>query len=202
MIDVFEQSEQRLRQAQEILAQLRLFERWQVFGTPVLVGAVAYGLAMAPDIDLEIYCDVPHIEDGFAVLRDCALHPKVRKAHFGNYLVEADEGLYWRLIYRTDEGTDWKIDMWSLRPDHPGPCAAQLVEPLREALTPETRRAILELKALIQAGSIPHHASIDVYRAVIDGGVQTSAQLEAWLEAHPRPFLTFWKPGETNMRLE
>lgn len=174
MIDVLNQTEQRLRQAQEILAQLRLFERWQVFGTPVLVGAVAYGLAMAPDIDMEIYCDVPRIEDGFAVLRGCALHPNVRKARFGNYLDEADEGLYWRLIYRTDEGADWKIDMWSLRRDHPGPCAAHLVEPLREALTPETRRAILELKALMQTGAIPRRPSIDIYRAVIDGGVRTS----------------------------
>lgn len=195
MIDVLEQTEQRLRQAQGILTHLQLFERWQVFGTPILVGAVAYGLAMAPDIDMEIYCDVPRIEDGFAVLRDYALHPSVRKAQFGNYLDEADEGLYWRLIYHTGEGTDWKIDMWSLRRNHPGPCAAQLVEPLRQTLTPETRRAILELKALMQDDSIPHHPSIDIYRAVIDGGVRTSAQLEAWLELHPRNFLTFWKPG-------
>jgi hypothetical protein len=197
MIDILEQTEQRVQQAREILAQLQLFERWQVFGTPILVGAVAYGLAMAPDIDMEIYCDVPRIEDGFTVLRECALHPSVRKARFGNYLDEADEGLYWRLIYRTNEATDWKIDMWALRRDHPGPCAAQLVEPLRQALTPETRRTILELKALIQDGSIPRHPSVDIYRAVIDGRVRTSAQLEAWLELHPRPFLTFWKPGES-----
>jgi hypothetical protein len=130
MIDVLDQTEQRLRKAQEILSHLQLFERWQVFGTPILVGAVAYGLAMAPDIDMEIYCDVPRIEDGFTVLRDCALHPNVRKARFGNYLS---------------------------RP------------------------------------------SIDIYRAVIDGGVWTSAQLEAWLELHPRNFLTFWKPDQTNV---
>jgi hypothetical protein len=198
MIDILDQAEKQLRMAHEILTRLQLFERWQVFGTPVLVGAVAYGLAMAPDIDMEIYCDVPRIEDGFVVLRDCVLHPNVHKARFGNYLNEADEGLYWRLIYRTDDGTDWKIDMWSLRRDHPGPCAAQLVEPLRQALTPETRRAILELKALVQDELAPHHPSIDIYRAVIDGGVRTSAQLESWLERHPRDFLTFWKPGLTD----
>ena len=70
MDDVLEQCNQRLHTA-----------RWQVFGTPVLVGAVAYELAMAPDIDMEIYCDEPRIEDGFTILRDCALHPSVRKAH-------------------------------------------------------------------------------------------------------------------------
>lgn len=143
MIDALERVEQQLRTARGILVQLQLFERWRVFGTPVLVGAVAYELAIAPDIDMEIYCDVPCIEDGFTVLRNCAQHPNVRKARFGNYLNKVDEGLYWRLIYHTDDGTDWKIDMWSLRRDHPGPCAVQLVDPLWQALPPETQRVIL-----------------------------------------------------------
>lgn len=197
MDDVLEQCNQRLRTAHAILAELQLFERWQAFGTPVLVGAVAYELAMAPDIDMEIYCDEPRIEDGFAILRDCSLHPHVRKAQFGNHLDEIDEGLYWRLIYRDNDGTEWKIDMWALRRDHPGPCATQLVEPLRQALTLERRRAILKLKSAAQTGAIQRYPSIDIYRAVIDGNVRTSEQLEKWLEHHPRPFLTFWKPGET-----
>ncbi|MEV0297392.1 hypothetical protein [Nocardia sp. NPDC050710] len=107
--DVLEQSRRRVEQAKEILARLRLFERWGIFGTPVLVGAVAYELAMAPDIDMEIYCDEPRIEDGFAVLRECAVAENGRKARFGNYLDEVDEGLYWRLDYRADDGTDGGI---------------------------------------------------------------------------------------------
>jgi hypothetical protein len=194
MNDVLDRAAQCLHQAHVILTQLQLLERWQAFGSPVLVGAVAYDLAIAADIDMEIYCDMPRIEDGFVVLRDCALHPNVLKTSFGNYLVEADEGLYWRLIYRTDDGTDWKIDMWSMRRDHPGPCARDLVKPLRQALTPETRTAILELKAKIQDGLAPPQPSIDIYRAVLDGGVRTSEQLEMWLEQNPRDVLTFWKP--------
>ncbi|MFI6172622.1 hypothetical protein ACIBCN_38000 [Nocardia sp. NPDC051052] len=193
--DAVEQSRQRTRQAHEILTRLRLFERWGAFGTPVLVGAVAYELTMAPDIDIEIYCDAPRIQDGFAVLRDCAELDNVRKARFGNHLNDPDEGLYWRLDYRAGDGTDWKIDMWMLRRDHPGPCAAQLVAPLRAALTPERRRTILELKSLMQTGSIPRMPSIDIYRAVIDGGLRSGAKLAEWLEAHPRDQLTFWKPG-------
>ncbi|MFB8280054.1 hypothetical protein [Nocardia colli] len=193
--DVLEQCRQRIQQAHEILTRLSLFERWQAFGTPVLVGAVAYELAMAPDIDIEIYCDTPDIRDGFTVLRDCAVDENVRKARFGNHLDDEDQGLYWRLDYRAPDGTDWKIDMWALRRDHPGPCAAQLVAPLRAALTPERRRTILELKSLIQTGAIPHCPSIDIYRAVLDGGVRSSADLPQWLAAHPRDHLTFWKPS-------
>ncbi|MEU7141916.1 hypothetical protein ABZ942_20860 [Nocardia sp. NPDC046473] len=193
--DVLEQSRQRIRQAHEILTRLRLFERWQAFGTPILVGAMACELAMAPDIDIEIYCDAPCIEDGFTVLRDCAVLDNVRKARFGNHLNDPDEGLYWRLDYRATDGTDWKIDMWMLRRDHPGPCAAQLVAPLRAALTPEIRRTILELKSLMQTGTIPRCPSIDIYRAVIDGGLHSDADLAKWLAVHPRDQLTFWKPG-------
>ena len=94
MDDVIEQCNQQLHTAHTILADLKLFERWQAFSTPVLVGAVAYELAVAPDTDMEIYCDEPRIEDGFTILRDCALHPYVRNVHFGNHLNEPDEGLY------------------------------------------------------------------------------------------------------------
>ena len=75
--------------------------------------------------------------------------------------------------------------------------AADLVEPLRAALTPETRTLILELKALMDRGVSPHHPSIDVYRAVIDGGVRTTTELVTWLQAHPRHGLSFWRPGGT-----
>ena len=146
---------------------------------------------------MEIYCDVPCIEDGFTILRDSALRPNVRQTHFGNYLDAVDEGLYWQIIYRDDDKTEWKIDMWSLRRDHSGPCATELVEPLCKALTMERRLAILELKSATQAGTIQRYPSIDIYRAVIDGNVRTSEQLETWLAQHPRPYLTFWKPGET-----
>lgn len=193
--DVLEQSRQRTQQAHEILNRLELFDRWQAFGTPILVGAVAYELTMAPDIDIEIYCDAPRIENGFTVLRDCAVLDNVRKARFGNYLDDPDEGLYWRLDYRAADGTDWKIDMWMLRRDHPGPCAAQLIAPLRAALTPEIRRTILELKSLVRTGAIARQPSIDIYRAVIDGGLRSGADLARWLETHPRDPLTFWKPS-------
>ncbi|WP_280428651.1 hypothetical protein [Nocardia brasiliensis] len=194
MPDVVAHSAFRGRQAHEILDTLRLFERWQDFGTPVLVGAVAYELAIAPDIDVEIYCDSPRIEHGFAVLRDCARVEGVRNARFGNHLDDPDEGLYWRLGYRGSDGTDWKIDMWALRRDHPGPCAAHLVAPLRAALTPRTRRTILELKSQVHTGVITEQRSIDIYRAVLDGGINAGADLSAWVRDNPREPLTFWRP--------
>ena len=60
--------------------------RWSCFGEPVLVGSVAYGLVVTPDIDLEIFCPKIRIDDGFEILKACAQHPRVSRARFWNAL--------------------------------------------------------------------------------------------------------------------
>jgi hypothetical protein len=184
----------RLHVAQHILAQLHLVERWSAFGDPVLVGAVAYGLVVAPDIDVEIFCDEPKIEDGFEVLGACALCPRVRKARFANKLDEPDMGLYWQLRYLHENGQEWKVDMWSMRRDHPGPLSAALVEPMKQALIDETRQTILELKEQILLDPTLQCGSIHVYRAVLDDGIRNVEQLKNWLEHNQADMLTTWKP--------
>jgi len=187
-------AQNRLRIAQSILAQLMLVERWSAFGSPILVGAAAYGLVVAPDIDMEIFCDRPKIEDGFEVLRACALHPRVRKARFSNRLNEPDMGLYWQLRYQHEDGEEWKIDMWSMQHDHPGPTSAALVEPMKQALTDETRQTILELKEQVLLDPLLQCGSIHVYRAVLDDGIRSLEQFKTWLEHNHTDGLMTWKP--------
>ena len=186
--------QKRLYVAQDILAQLQLLERWGVFGSPKLVGALAYGLVVAPDIDIEIFCDEPRIEDGFEVLRACALHPRVWKARFTNELDGPDMGLYWQLRYLYEDGQVWKIDMWSMRRDHPGPTSATLIEPMKQALTDKTRQVILEIKEQVLLDPMFQCGSIHIYRAVLDDGVRDMQQLKLWLEQHQTDGLTNWKP--------
>ncbi len=162
----------------------------------MLVGAVAYGLVVAPDIDMEIYCERPQVEDGFAVMSRLALYPAVWKVSFSNELEGPDRGLYWQLRYRNPESEArevWKIDMWLLGKDHPGPRSADLVEPMREALTPETRAAILWIKEAMLGRERVH--GIDVYRAVLDGGVRTPEEFEEWFAAHGLLGPTTWRPS-------
>ena len=192
--NVLARAAERLDIAHHILAQLRLMARWGAFGTPVLVGAVAYDLVVAPDIDMEIFCDQPRIEDGFRVLEACALHPQVLKARFSNYLDGPDIGLYWQLRYQHTDGQEWKVDMWSVRRDHPGPLSSALVEPLRRALTDETRRAILEIKEQVLLDPIPRYSSIHLYRAVLDDGIRALAQFRDWFARHQTDERTSWRP--------
>jgi hypothetical protein len=70
------------------------------------------------------------------------------KVRFSNELGPPHHGLYWQLRYRdpgSPAGEVWKIDMWLLGHDCPGPVARDLVEPLRNALTREQRATILRL---------------------------------------------------------
>lgn len=190
-------ADERRRVAAGILADLRLVERWTGFGRPVCVGAYAYDLMRAPDIDMEIYCPgAPRVEDGFSVLRDCAAgNPRVTQALFINALDGQDQALYWQLRYRASpEGEEWKIDMWSAPEDYPLPRAERLVEPMRQALTPELRGVILRLKAELAGEPSIQCPSICLYRAVISEGITELDALRNWLEEQDVTELSDWRP--------
>jgi hypothetical protein len=195
MVPEFVRASTRLRTAKEILSHLRLLERWSVFGTPQVVGAVAYDLVVAPDIDLECFCQTPLIDHGFEILRRCAAYPQIRSARFINALDTADCGLYWQLRYQHASGEEWKVDMWALPHNHPGPCASALVEPMLKVLTSETRLAILKLKTHVAQNEPTLCRSVDIYRAVIEGGIRTLSELVTWLGVHQPGGLIKWSPS-------
>jgi hypothetical protein len=192
---VLSRAAERRQTALQILADLALLERWAPYGRAVLVGAVAYDLVVSPDIDLEIYCPELRIEQGFAVLEACALHPRVMRARFANHLADRDRALYWQVHYQREAGCVWTVDMWSAAADYDLPRAEHLVEPLRAALCPETRAAILRLKEHRARDPDLACPSIDLYRAVLDDGVRTVEQLRRWLGENRTGALTDWKPG-------
>lgn len=184
----------RQQAAATILQELRLIDRWSAIGTPVLVGATSYGLMVSPDIDFEIFYDgEPPIDSGFSVLTACALHPNTTKASFTNLLDGPDEGIYWQLRY-LHEGEEWRIDMWTLHHDHPGPLSSWLVEPLQAALTDETRRTILTIKQGLTDRPDLRCGSIHVYRAVLEDGVATLDEFSAWRTRNDTESLTNWVP--------
>lgn len=167
-------------------------ERWSEYGEPQLVGSAALELIVEPDIDMEIYCPTPRVEDGFAVLSACAQLPGVRRARFNNALDLPDQGLYFQLQCEESAQT-WKLDMWALPLDHPGPQAVDLVAPLRAALTDERREHILAIKeAAYKRGASVQ--GIWVYRAVVEAGVTDYASFQDWLATVATDELTHWRP--------
>jgi hypothetical protein len=179
----------RRRAAADVLTRLGLMERWSRVGRPKLVGAAAYGLMVALDVDIEIYCDVPTVDPGFAIVSEVARQPGVWKVRFSNELGGPDQGLYWQVRYRGDGSEVWKIDTWLLSHDHPGPRSVDLDEPMRRVLTDETRAAILGIKETL-LGEADVHA-VEIYEAVLDHGVRTAEEFRAWQSSRTRSGLTF-----------
>jgi len=192
---VMERAQAQAARALEILDELALLDEWRKFGRPVLVGAVAHGLALDPDIDLEVYCPELRPEHGFAVLGRAAANPAVRETLYQNHISGADKALYWMIRYQDADGDMWKIDMWSAPDDYALPRGEHLVDPLRRALTPELRRAILTLKAWRAATPDFACLSIDLYRAVVEGGVRDPQGLRDWMGRNETGQLTDWRPA-------
>ena len=188
-----------------MLDRLGLIDRWSEFGDPVVVGAVAHDLVVEADIDMEIYCDEVAVAHGFRILSACAEIEGVWRARFMNAFsshavrrvtgagaVGPEDGYYWQL-HVGHEGVDWGIDMWSLPRDHPGPRGVDMIEPLRAAMTPERRDAILAIKeeALDRGRSL---AGVWVYMAVIEHGITDYDDFISWFESEPKRGLSNWLP--------
>jgi hypothetical protein len=175
----------------EILQDLSLVSRWAAHGQVHLVGSVALDLVVEPDIDLEIYSAAPDIGKGFTVLAPLAAVPGIRRARFTNTLDTADPGLYFQLQYQRGDQI-WKIDMWYLADDYPGPRGHELTGPLLSVLTPVARDSILAIKEAASERDEPVQG-IRVYQAVVDEGITDYAGFRAWTASTPGG-LSRWFP--------
>jgi len=195
MDDILRRAEEKRQQALAILDELDLATLWSPFGRPVVVGAVRYGLVAARDIDMEVYADEPQIRSGFEVMSKVAAHPGVRQVLFLNELQGPDQGLYWQIQFRDGHGNPWKLDTWLVGHDHPDAhWCERFGDALSRTLIDESRRTILRIKEAAcddKAGL----RGIDVYRAVLEGGVTTLTECQTWLRDHPADGMCHWLPG-------
>jgi hypothetical protein len=202
MDDVLIEHSKRLKiEALNVIEDLNLMSLWkEVGGDPYLVGALAYDLALSPDIDMEIFCEIPRIDDGFRILNACAHQPGCRETRFRNEIDGPDQGYYWQIRYQQPEGELWKIDMWSVRLDHPGPTSRDMIAPVHHALDREKRQVILALKQAVADDSSVTCPSIFIYQAVLADGIRKYEDMLVWLSNHDTAEINDWRrwlPGGT-----
>ncbi len=191
--DILERAGRKQARAYELIGYLDLLNRWNRVGSPVVVGAVRYGLVAARDIDMEVYSDAPRIWDGFSVMSGVAVMPGVREVTFMNGLDSPDMGLYWRVIVRDADGGEWKIDTWHVGHDHPDAHWCERFAVAMEAsLTDDVRRAIIGIKESLVGEGV---RGIDVYRAVMEGGVTGIDEFRKWYDAHQPDGMCHWLPS-------
>jgi hypothetical protein len=188
-------AEQRLQTAEELLRELDLLKRWSRYGEVTVVGSVGLGLVVAPDIDLEIHAPAPRVADGFAVMSALAELPQVRRITYLDARDRHEQGQYWKLEYEHE--VTWTVDMWVFGPDVPG--GGPLTAALRDALTDESRGAILAIKEEA-AASGERAPGYWLYQAVLDGGVSSYAEFRDWLGDRNIYERTGWMPTTTSSR--
>ncbi len=139
-----------------------------------------------PDIDITVCCpvlDAGTVADVIELGARLARHARVRRVLYrddtGSWNQEPDaypDGLYLGLGFRSAAGRDWTSDIWFVDQPERQPDLAHL-RTLPPRLTEQARVSILRIKHVRSAGGA------SVYEAVLDGGVRTPEEFDAWAAA-------------------
>ena len=182
------------KRAREVIRRSGILEAWEGIGAKVnQVGSMATGLLMKHhDIDFHIYTDTLDVAEGFQAISQICASPNVVRLEYRNLAATDEACLEWHVWCNLD-GEEWQMDMIQM------PQGSQfdgyferVADRIKAVLTPESRRAILELKYLTPADE--HIAGIEYYQAVIAGGIRTYAQFTAWRKEHPMTGINPWCP--------
>lgn len=175
-------AEARRRAAWRVLEELDLLRRWARYGEPSVVGSVALRVVVRPDIDIAIVTEQPRVQDGFAVVAECATIPRVVRGRFRRDLPPGDpifpSGLYWKLDYQADDGVVWTIDMWLLERGDPG--GLDTTTRLGRLLTDDRRAAVLAIKEAAAAQD-RRVSGYMVCQAAIDDEVGSLEEFDRWV---------------------
>ncbi len=180
--------------ARKIIEKSGIIPAWETAGATVnLVGSLAMGLLMKHrDIDFHIYTEKLDIAESFKVLQKICAVPAVTRMEYRN-LADTEEACLEFHIYFMLDGEEWQIDMIQiLKGSHFDGYFERVAERIKEVLTPEIRRTILELK--YHTPDTEHIMGIEYYQAVIADGIRTYPGFMEWRKTHPVSGIVNWCP--------
>ncbi|MEN6411923.1 MAG: hypothetical protein ABFC84_04035 [Veillonellales bacterium] len=182
------------KQADKVIKDLQIRCRWELVGKTILVGSASFGLMTSPNLDFEIYVEEPDVRIGFDTIREFASISGVKQIQFHNFMGTYDPGLYWRIDYQDQQGLVWDIDNWLVPFCHPyAGMADSFAKAMKRALTDETKQFILEIKSKVSPEK--KFRGIDIYKAVMSGGVRNREQFEKWIASNPPVEMETWQPS-------
>lgn len=185
-MDLEKLSQHNQRRAWKVLADTQVRRIWEDQGATVnLVGSLPSGLLMKHrDIDLHIYTDELVIADSFSAMARLAQHPGIREVTYKNLIRTEEECMEWHAWYEDEERNRWQLDLIHIRKGslYDG-VVEKVTEAVRQKLTPETKEAILRIKyELLEKVEF---SGLQVYRAVLSGGVRSLLEFWKWHADHP-----------------
>ncbi|MCC8020136.1 MAG: phosphoglycerate mutase family protein [Rikenellaceae bacterium] len=192
---IYSLAERNMAAARRIIDELDIPGAWASIGAQAnLIGSLRTGLLVKHrDIDFHIYSDTLDKADSFRAVSRIASHTGVYRAEFTD-LTDTDEHcIEWHAWYRESDGTVWTLDMIHIqRGTFFDGYMERFADRLTDVLTPETRDAVLRVKYEVPDGQ--SYPGVEVYRAVLEGGVRDYEGFLRWREQNPPDHITLWMP--------
>ena len=195
MNDILEIAAANQQRAREVIRDTDLEAIWRSVGAEAnLVGSLRTGLLMKHrDIDFHIYSSPLHLEESFAAMAQLAADPAVGRIECRNLLATDEACVEWHATYRDRDGDEWQLDMIHIvRGSRYDGYFEHVADRIAAALTPVTRRAILQLK--YDTPDEVKIAGIEYYVAVLRDGVRTYDAFAEWRRTHPLTGIVEWMP--------
>ena len=193
--DIFTTAAAYQKRAHEVIEETNIREIWSSIGATInLVGSLRMGLLIKRrDIDFHIYTNPFSLSDSFSAVSRLAQNPRVKSVNYANLLEAEDRCIEWHAFYEDSRGDSWQIDMIHILHDsqYVG-YFEQVAECIVAALTPQTREAILTIKNAIPLEE--HVMGIEVYRAVLEGGIRDPESFHQWRKQRPQKGIVTWCP--------
>ena len=183
------------KKAWSIIEETRIVEIWSSIGATInLVGSLKTGLLLnRRDIDFHIYTTPFRMSDSFSAIAQLAENPRIKTINYGNLIDAEDRCVEWHASYEDREGESWQIDMIHILDDsrYVG-YFEKVADRISGVLTEETREAILAIKDAV----LPEEKvmGIQIYRAVLEGGVRDIEAFRQWKSQNPEEGIITWMP--------
>ncbi len=198
---LFERSAKAAESARRLLERCGVVAVWEEIGAKVeLVGSLRMGLTTPNrrDVDLHIYSDKVNVAESFRAVGALASRPGVRRVEFANFLATEERCVQWR-VWLVDPSEpeetalEWALDLIHIeRNSKYDGYFERVADRIAAALTPETKRAILTIKEA--APDDDKIAGVEIYRAVLEGGVRDWAAFLDWRRTRPLEGVLEWTP--------
>ncbi|MGM9999267.1 MAG: nucleotidyltransferase domain-containing protein [Candidatus Bruticola sp.] len=196
MTEIYELvSASNIAEAKDIIEQLNIIRIWQSIGAEIhLIGSLATTLMCTHlDIDFHVYSEYVSVEDSFLAVSKLASDSHIKQVMFLNLLNTEEACLQWQLIYETESGKKWQIDIVHIKKGskYDGFFEMQ-AERIKRALTEEQRQLILKLKYLTPESE--KIMGIEYCRAVLEAGVTDYQEFTEYRQLHPVQGILEWMP--------
>jgi len=195
MEQILEIAESMQRDAWAIIKDTGIIEIWSSIGATInLVGSLKMGLLINNrDIDFHIYTTPFKLSDSFSAISKLSENKRIKTINYGNLLEAEDKCVEWHASYEGKDGHSWQIDMIHILNDSPyAGYFEKVADRISAVLTPEISNNILKIK-----NSIPIEKKvmgIQIYKAVIEHGIQDIDSFWQWKEQNPDEGIIAWMP--------